>query len=49
MINCIQGIFLGIIKLSDFVFFLTIAGGGSYIISVFLSTYLRKQNRLSYV
>ncbi len=41
--------FLGIITLSDFAYFMIVAGGGSYIISVGLSNYLRKQNRLSYV
>jgi uncharacterized membrane protein YfcA len=49
MINCLQGILLGVIKFSDFSYFLIISGGGSYLISILLSNYLRKQNRLSYV
>jgi uncharacterized membrane protein YfcA len=48
-INCVQGIFLGVIKISDFFYFMLVAGGGSYLISVNLSSYLRKKNRLSYV
>jgi uncharacterized membrane protein YfcA len=48
-INCIQGIVLGVIKIEDFVYFLLVAGGGSYIISVLVSGYLRKIHRFSYV
>jgi len=49
IINCIQGILIGVIKFSDFSYFLIISGGGSYLISIILSNYLRKKNRLSYV
>jgi hypothetical protein len=49
MINCLQGILIGVITFSDFTYFLIISGGGSYIISILLSNYLRKKNRLSYV
>ena len=48
-INCVQGGLLGVIKLEDFIYFIIIAGGGSYVISVLISGYLRKINRLSYV
>lgn len=40
---------LGVIRMEDFLYFLIVAGGGSFIISVVVSGYLRKIHRLSYV
>ena len=48
-INCVQGVLLGVITPGDFIYFMIVAGGGSYLISLYLSDYLRKRNRLSYV
>lgn len=48
-INCIQGYLLGVIQLEDFLFFMVVSGGGSFVLSYFASHFLRKIHRLSMI
>lgn len=48
-INTLQSLFLGVLSIKQFLFFFTITSSGSLILSVVISYYLRKANRMSFV
>jgi hypothetical protein len=48
-INCLQAIFIGVLSLEEFLFFFAVSASGSYFLSVFISYFLRRIHRLSYV
>lgn len=49
LLNVIQGSLLGIIGIDDFLFLFTISILGSFVFSTFISKYLQKINRVSFV
>ena len=49
IINCSQGVFLGVIKVPDLVYMFLISCGGSFVVSRLLTKELQRRNRLSLV
>jgi hypothetical protein len=48
-INCVQALLMGVLSPREFLFFFSISASGSYFLSVWISYFLRRAHRLSYV